>query len=388
MMDTEITFLTDLREDLLDAAWRQQMSPTPSKRRPRALLRATVLGGAAVAALLGGRLLMPHLSGSPSSAAVPVNGGQPGGLDSQKLENHSNAPTDGASWSTEPGWRGAPAGNDDAFSPLPQHSAPFDYNKRTTLGAEKNPNIYSAGTVVQAADASGGSAPDSGGSGAGPAISLDHVVKTASMSVVVGRNGFQAALQAANGTAAKYGGYVQNSSTSGARAGTVTIRIPADQFEAAMGDLQALGRVETEASDGQDVSADYVDLSARLRIAEQREAVLSRLMERAHGVSEILRLRDVLEQAQLDVEQLKGTLRVLRNRSALGTIALSLREEGVSAAEVNPGSDTSVGSAFRHFASGFSKVLFALIVGLGYALPVLFAAGLGWFAFRRFRPKT
>ena len=64
-------------------------------------------------------------------------------------------------------------------------------------------------------------------------------------------------------------------------------------------ELQALGRVEHETSNGQDVTAQYVDLGARLKIAQQREAVLMRLMQRAHGISQILQLRNVLEEAQL-----------------------------------------------------------------------------------------
>ena len=45
---------------------------------------------------------------------------------------------------------------------------------------------------------------------------------------------------------------------------TATLRIPAQQLDAAMAELKKLGRVEDESQGGEEVTQQYVDLQARL----------------------------------------------------------------------------------------------------------------------------
>jgi hypothetical protein len=62
------------------------------------------------------------------------------------------------------------------------------------------------------------------------------------------------------------GGFVVSSSRQGDEVASVTIRVPFESFEAAMGSLRALGtQVISESIQSEDVTEEYVDLQSRLR---------------------------------------------------------------------------------------------------------------------------
>src|SRR5262249_9818313 len=79
------------------------------------------------------------------------------------------------------------------------------------------------------------------------------------------------------------GEYIENSSLTGqgdsARA-TITLRIAADRLSAALNDLRQLGKVLSDATTGEDVTSQAVDLDARIRNEERVEAELLQLLEK------------------------------------------------------------------------------------------------------------
>src|SRR3972149_180760 len=62
------------------------------------------------------------------------------------------------------------------------------------------------------------------------------VVRTATLSIEVGEDGFVAAFDSASLVAGKYGGFVESSSTAGTKVqrGDLLIRVPADRFDEAV----------------------------------------------------------------------------------------------------------------------------------------------------------
>lgn len=214
-----------------------------------------------------------------------------------------------------------------------------------------------------------------------------HIVKTASLDLLVGKDGFEEAFERAQLVAGKYGGFVVSSSSRGTRvrSGELVLRVPAASFERALADLRDLGRVEGESVSGEDVSAQFVDLEARLRTWEAQEAVLLRLMDRATSVEDTLRIQRELQDVQLRIEQIRGQLRVLRDRTELATIAVSIREPGavirqqIAARERRP----DLGEAWARAVDGFLGVVFVVVVGLGYLVPIAAIGAAVWFGRRR-----
>jgi hypothetical protein len=107
----------------------------------------------------------------------------------------------------------------------------------------------------------------------------------------------------------------------------------------------------------------------------------------------VLRVQRALDQTQLEIEQILSRLRTLDRLTAMATIRVALREEGAEVAFTeDPARAPSLGAALRHAVAGFFRVVFAVIVGLGYVLPVAIAvavvAVLGWLVLRRVRAPS
>ncbi|HUK61963.1 MAG TPA: DUF4349 domain-containing protein, partial [Dongiaceae bacterium] len=186
--------------------------------------------------------------------------------------------------------------------------------------------------------------------------------------------------------ATSLGGFVESSDAL-TRSGTITIRVPASKFDRARAQLTALG-VQTVHQEihGQDVTAQYIDLKARLQILQARKDALVTLLHKATSLSTILRLQNAVDDVLTQIEQLKGHIHLLNNEAALATITLSMREQGARTGPVPV--RPSLGDAWASAVAGFLRVVSFVVIGLGYVLPLAaIGAGVAWVVFRvRRRP--
>ena len=213
---------------------------------------------------------------------------------------------------------------------------------------------------------------------------MTRVIRTAELSVVIPRDAFDDRFGQAVDVAEEQGGFVADSRTR-TRSGSLTVRVPAANFDETLRALRALGTVEVESVHGKDVTADYVDLHANLRIARARREVLLGLMADAVSIEQTIRVQNALDETQLRIEQLQGQLRLLDDRTSLATIGLRLREQGVE-----PGSEVekaSIPNAFERAAAGFVGVIAAIVIGLGYLLPLVLLGLVVWFVVDRVRKR-
>ncbi len=213
---------------------------------------------------------------------------------------------------------------------------------------------------------------------------LSRVIRTAELGLVIPRGSFDERFADAVDIASANGGFVSTSTTR-ERAGTVTMRVPSDAFDDALRSLRELGDVRVQSVHGKDVTADYVDIHSRLRIARARREVLLGLMAEANSIEQTIRVQNALDETQLRIEELQGNLRLLDDRTSLATIALDLREQGVEpqATVEKP----SIPDAFERAVAGFVGVIAGVVIGLGYLLPVLILALAGWFVVSRVRRR-
>ncbi len=110
------------------------------------------------------------------------------------------------------------------------------------------------------------------------------------------------------------------------RGGTLRLRVPAERFARVLADVQALGTVRYEQISSQDVTQEYIDLSARLVSLETEEQALRVLLGQARSIQEILQVRDVLNGVRGEIERIKGTLRYWDRAVAMSTIVVELFE--------------------------------------------------------------
>jgi hypothetical protein len=110
---------------------------------------------------------------------------------------------------------------------------------------------------------------------------------------------------------------------------TVTVRIKPEYFEKAIKDLHegVEGELINEQITGEDVTAEYVDLKARLdNKLEVQRRFNEYLDTQTRSLNDIITVERELERIGEDVERLKGQLRYLENRVALSTITVNVQE--------------------------------------------------------------
>ncbi|MGH2589569.1 MAG: DUF4349 domain-containing protein, partial [Actinomycetota bacterium] len=212
---------------------------------------------------------------------------------------------------------------------------------------------------------------------------LARVIRTAELGLVIPPDSFDERFAQVVDVASAHDGFVANSTTR-ERSGNVTMRVPAGNFAPALRDLRELGDVVAQTIQGRDVTAEYVDLRARLRIAKSRREVLLRLMNRAISIEQTIRVQNALDDTQLRIEEVQGQLRLLDDRTSLATIRVGLREEGVALSEVDT---PSIPNAFERSIAGFVGVIAAVVIGLGYLIPIALLGALVWFVVVRLRRR-
>lgn len=237
------------------------------------------------------------------------------------------------------------------------------------------------------ASASGDLASGDGARIGGAAAKLPRVgpsvIKTATVRIGVAEKKLSDVTNEAISVAGRYGGFVLTSQLRrGGEGGTLTMRIPAERFEVALADLEGLGTVRSETISGEDVGQQFVDLEARLRNWEAQEAVLLRLMHRAESVTDTIKVQSELSRIQLEIEQIRGRLRFLRDQTSLGTIAATF-------APLTPKPD-----APNRFAKAWSRAVELMqgfvsgaIVTTGVLVPLAVIALVGYAIFRGVKPR-
>lgn len=217
-----------------------------------------------------------------------------------------------------------------------------------------------------------------------------RVIRTARLDLEVGKGRFGDALDRLTALAVDRGGFVAQAETSegdAAPSGTVTLRIPGAELDAVITQVRMLGRILSVSTRGEDVTAQYSDIEARLRgLTASRDQILT-VLSKAGSVGEILAVQERLNAVQVQIEQLQGQQKLLDDQTTLGTVAVHLSEPG--GARPN-GPKTGLAGAWEDARHGFTRGLEAIVSGSGTALllalslaAVAFAGRGAWHLARR-----
>ncbi|MBK9181294.1 MAG: DUF4349 domain-containing protein [Acidimicrobiales bacterium] len=237
-----------------------------------------------------------------------------------------------------------------------------------------------------AGDAAGGAESTSPGPGvADVPVEGPRVVRTADLRISVDDGEAVRAVDRAADVAARHGGFVTSSSTaiadgaSGGASGEVTIRVPVSEFDAARRELAALGTVEQAVVRGDDVTAQLVDLGARIRSLQAEEEAYRVLLAQARSVGDIITIQDQLFAVRTEIEQLQAQEASLGAAADLSTIRVVVVEPGAEV--LPPPVDDEPGVLARGLERGVGGTLAVLagtLVVLGYAVPLALLGLLAW----------
>jgi hypothetical protein len=154
------------------------------------------------------------------------------------------------------------------------------------------------------------------------------IIRTGDMQLVVAD--VAAAIVQISNLAKSYGGFVVSSNSWQERdrmMGSISIRVVVERFDEALKALRALAvEVRSESTSGQDVTEEYIDLTARLKNLEAAEAQLLKLMEQAGKVTDILEVQRELVKTRGEIEQTKGRMQYLEKSSSMSNIQVNLEQ--------------------------------------------------------------
>ncbi len=111
----------------------------------------------------------------------------------------------------------------------------------------------------------------------------------------------------------------------------ITVRVPARSFDAAVARFSSLGKVQQLTTSSQDVTAQVIDLRARLRHYQAVEARLLTFLAKATTVSETLQVQDRIDHTQLTIEELQGELKQVDHQIAYSLISVTATEHAIHA---------------------------------------------------------
>jgi hypothetical protein len=176
--------------------------------------------------------------------------------------------------------------------------------------------------------------PDAG-SAPGQAAAIDRkIVKNAEVSVLVEDSDI--AIDRLTQVVSDVGGYIVSSRVwyqahldgENYKYASITLGIPVDQFEVTMRRVRGLGlRVLDENASGEDVTDQFVDLQSRLTNLEATQSRIQSFLEDAKTVDEALRINQELAQIEAQIEEVKGRMNYLSDRSAFSTITVAISPE-------------------------------------------------------------
>ena len=206
------------------------------------------------------------------------------------------------------------------------------------------------------------------------------IVHTGSMSLEVAD--LRATIDQATALVSGLGGSVAESheeNSDGHQGATVTYRIPAERWTEALAGLRALGqRVLSEDTDAQDVTAQVIDLDARIANLRASELALQGIMGRATTIADVLKVQGELTSVRGDIESMVAQRDNLADQAALGTLEVGYSVPIDEAAVASSGWDLGreidgALAALVRFGQGLASLTVWLVI---FVLPVLIPVAL------------
>ena len=238
-----------------------------------------------------------------------------------------------------------------------------------------------------------------GGSSEFALVDDTKIVRTGSLQLTVADT--DKALLAGRDAIKSLGGYIGDSQLQrldGKAVATVTYRIPVARWEDALAALRGLGTEIDEQTKATEVTAQLVDLDARIRNLRASEAALVGYAAKAPKISDLLEVEARLTDTRGQIERLTAEQATLADQVAMSTLTVTYGTEVVAvtdaakrwdpSAEVDRASATllGVGQAIVSFLIVFAIVWLPILVVSGVILLIglAIARRLGW---QRPRPQ-
>lgn len=170
-------------------------------------------------------------------------------------------------------------------------------------------------------------------------------------------------------------------------AARLVVRVPSARFDAATEAIEKVGTLTDSSSSAEDVSAQVVDVAARVRAQQRSVERIEALLDRAQNLAEVVSIERQLAERRADLDALVARQRDLAEKTSLSTITVSIARTDT---EERPDDDETAGGFLDGLREGWDAFAAGVVVtltALGFLLPwLILAAVLGvplWLVLRR-----
>ena len=108
--------------------------------------------------------------------------------------------------------------------------------------------------------------------------------------------------------------------------GKLAIKVPQTNLLSVINSISALGEVNDKTITAQDVTEEYYDSQARLKVLKAKEERLLGLMDEATNITEIISVENELTKTRSEIEVLTGRLQFLTNATEYSQIDITLAQ--------------------------------------------------------------
>jgi len=197
------------------------------------------------------------------------------------------------------------------------------------------------------------------------------ITKTGNLSILV--ETAETAAQNIQAIAESVAGYVSDSNlyevTPGVKAGSITIRVPADKFDQTIGRIKELAlKVENESVNANDVTDQFIDLEARLKNLKAEELQYLDILKKAQKIEDIVNVTNHLNEIRSQIESWQGQLKYLNSQVDLSSITVNLTaEKEVQIFGINWRPLTIINQAIHSLLTGlvnYANIIIAIVIFL------------------------
>ena len=155
---------------------------------------------------------------------------------------------------------------------------------------------------------------------------------------------------------------------------TLLIRVPSANYTELLNYIVKLGKVDFKREYTNDVTAQYVDLDARVKVLRTEEDSLLAILAKAEKIDDILKIKAQITATRQERESLEGQLKALNSSIAYATISVTLYQPENSETAVNVENLNIFSRSFSALIFGFNALtaqLGSVIVFIFTILPTL-----------------
>lgn len=154
----------------------------------------------------------------------------------------------------------------------------------------------------------------------------------------------------------------------------LTVSVPSNRLDHAIAQLGRLGKVVSQSSSTQDVTATFIDTQSRLATMRASVDRVRLLMQRAKDIGQVVTLETQLSKRQADLESLQAQLADVQDSVAQSIVSLTLTT--AAARHTEPVAATGFGSGLSAGWHAFSTSVTAVLTAIGAVLPFAVVLGL------------